>query len=352
MSETVRATTVQARWVLVGGVAAVALVDVVLLVVGDDVNRAIPAMLLLVVVLLAGLLGGRMVALGVALVAAIGFAVLLPPIGSPRVELAGDLAALVLFVAVAAIAGVLLSTIVLSDRRRLSAEQGRVEALRRVDHDRAALLRSVSHDLRTPLATIRAAATDLQGFDHDPATRTHLLDLVIDESERLDRIVGNLLSLSRIEAGALLPERQPVDLAELVAACSARLQRATSKVTVELHASPDLPLVAVDYSQIDQVVANLLENAARHSPDGSVVVVELERVGGMVRLSVSDQGTGFDPSVRERLFEPFASATGSGSSGIGLAICKAVVDAHGGTITADDVPAGGARITVEIPIDA
>lgn len=352
MSRPPRATVVHPRLALGGGVAAVAVVDVVVLVAGDDVNRAIPAMLLLVTVLLAGLLGGRLVALGVALVAAIGFAVLLPPIGSPRVEPAEDIAALVLFVAVAAIAGLLLSTIVLSDRRRLSAEQGTVEALLRVDHDRAALLRSVSHDLRTPLATIRAAATDLQGFDHDPATRTHLLDLVIDESERLDRIVGNLLSLSRIEAGALLPERQPVDMAELVAACAARLQRATSKLTVELRSAPDLPLVAVDYSQIDQVVANLLENAARHSPPGSVVAVDVDRVGERVRLRVTDQGPGFDASVRERLFEPFASATGSGSSGIGLAICKAVVDAHRGTITADDAPGGGARITVEVPIDA
>ncbi len=346
-----RATAVHPRLALGGGVAVVAMVDVVVLVAGDGVNRAIPAMLLLLVVLLAGLLGGRLVALGVALVAAIGFAVLLPPIGSPRVEPAEDVAALVLFVAVAAIAGVLLSTIVLSDRRRLSAEQGTVEALLRVDHDRAALLRSVSHDLRTPLATIRAAATDLQGFDHDPAARTHLLDLVIDESERLDRIVGNLLSLSRIEAGALLPERQPVDLAELVAACAARLERATSKLTVEVRAAEGLPLVKVDYSQIDQVVANLLENAARHAPPGSVVVVDVERVGESVRLRVTDQGPGFDPSVRGRLFEPFASATGSGSSGIGLAICKAVVDAHGGTIAADDAPDGGARITVEVPID-
>jgi K+-sensing histidine kinase KdpD len=337
--------------VLVVGVGAVAAVEVGLLAAGDDLDRAIPAMLLLVPVVLAGLLGGRLVAAGVGLVAAIGFAVLLPPVGSPKVAVGDDVAALVLFVAVAAIAGVLLSSIGLSDRRRLAAEHRTVEALLRVDNDRAALLRSVSHDLRTPLATIRAAATDLRGFDHTAATRDELLDLVIDESERLDRIVGNLLSLSRIEAGALLPERQPVDLAELVESCVNRMRRVTSRVELEQQVEPGLPLVSLDYSQFDQVLANLLENAVRHSPSGTVVTLRVRRSMLGVAVEITDQGPGFDPSVRARLFEPFASATGSGSSGIGLAICKAVVEAHGGTITASEPGWGGATIVVEVPID-
>ncbi len=351
MPDRPNATLLQPRWALAAGVAAVVVVEIGLLAFGEDLNRAIPALLLLMPVVLAGVLGGRLVALGVGLVAAVAYAVLLPPIGSPRVEVGDDIAALVVFIVVAAIAGVLVSSILMSDRHRLAAEHDTVEALRQVDRDRAALLRSVSHDLRTPLATIRAAATDLRGFDHPPATRDELLDLVIDESERLDRIVGNLLSLSRIEAGALLPERQPVDVGELVEACVERLRRVTSRVALELSVEPGLPLVSLDYSQIDQVVANLLENAVRHSPPGSTVKLRVRRSLGGIEIEVADQGAGFDPSVRERLFEPFASATGSGSSGIGLAICKAIVEAHGGTISVSEPTSGGARIVVEVPID-
>ena len=209
----------------------------------------------------------------------------------------------------------------------------------------------MSHDLRTPLATIRAAATDLRDFAHGADTRDELLDLVIDESERLDRIVGNLLSLSRIEAGAFLPERQPVDVGELVVACAERLRRVTGRVRLELVIDPTLPLVPLDYSQIDQVVANLVENAVRHSPPGSTVRVEAERTPGGVQIAVTDEGSGIDPGVRDRLFEPFSSATGSGSSGIGLAISRSIVEAHGGTITAEDPPHGGARLVVEVPTD-
>ena len=345
-------TSISPGWALLGGVVGVAVIEIAMLAVGSDVNRAIPALLLFLPVVVSGLIGGRLVALGVALPAAVGFAMVLPPFGTFRVELGHDIAALVLFVVVSVIAALLLSSVALSDRRRLAAEQDRVEALRQVDRDRAALLRSVSHDLRTPLATIRAAATDLRSFDHPVATREELLDLVIDESERLDRIVGNLLSLSRIEAGALLPDRQPVDFGELVSVSTDRLRRLTSRVHLELDVDADLPLVPVDYSQLDQVVGNLVENAVRHSPPGGSVAIAVHRSPAGVSLRVTDEGTGFDPAVRGRVFEPFASATGSGSSGIGLAICQAIVDAHGGTIAATDAASGGAEVVVELPVHA
>jgi len=347
-----RSTILRPSRALLGGIAAVVLVEAGLLVAGPGVSRAVVALLLLVPVAVAGLLGGRLVALAVSLVAAIGFAVLLPAIGSPAVKAGDNLAAIALFVLVAIVAGVLLSSVVLSDRRRMTAELLTLETLRQVDRDRAALLRSVSHDLRTPLATIRAVATDLRSDPpYDLSTREELLDLVIDESERLDRIVGNLLSLSRIEAGALLPDRQPVDLSELVDSCVGRLRRVTDRVVLEQRVEPGLPLVKLDYSQFDQVLGNLLENAVRHSPPGSTVTLRVRRSVVGVSLEVTDQGPGFDPTVRARLFEPFASATGSGSSGIGLAICKAIVEAHGGTITASEPGWGGAKIVVEVPID-
>jgi len=349
--EPTRVTPMAPRWALALGCVVVAVIEAAVLAFGRDLSPAVPALLLLVPVIGAGVLGGRLVAIAVAMVAAVGFSMVLPPFGSPGVELGHDVLTLVLFIVVAGAASVLLTSVALSDRRRLTAELATVDALRQVDADRAALLRSVSHDLRTPLATISAAATDLRGFDHPRETREELLDLVIDESGRLDRIVGNMLSLSRIEAGALLPERQPVDLTELVATSAQRLQRVTSRVRLEQSIEPGLPLVSLDYSQFDQVVGNLLENAVRHSPPGATVCITVRTTGRVVRLAVSDEGPGFDRSVRDRLFEPFSSATGSGSSGIGLAICRSIVEAHGGSISASEPGAGGATIVVEVPLD-
>ena len=152
-------------------------------------------------------------------------------------------------------------------------EAHRLDLLERVDEQRRALLRSVSHDLRTPLAAIRAATSDMRdGAGYDDATRDELLDMVGDEAERLDRLVANLLSLSRIEAGAFQPDRQAVALDELVADRVHRLARVFRDVTVEQAiVRRALPLVDADYSQLDQVLTNLLENAARHSPDGASI---------------------------------------------------------------------------------
>ena len=353
---------------LVVGTLGVALVTLVLLPFNDRLNEAVPALLLLIPVIAAGALGGRIAAAAVAIEAMFAFTVgFLPPFGSPTVRIGHDLVALALFVVIAVVSGVLIATVVDSQRRQVAADEERIAALEQADQQRSALLRSVSHDLRTPLATIRAVATDLHGdAPFEPAARQELLGLVIDEVERLDRIVANLLSMSRIEAGAFLPDRQSVDIGELVEDCTQRLSRVLERVRVETDVAPDLPLIDLDYSQIDQVLSNLLENAARHSPDGSVVDVVVrqvpaERAGGapeserradppsLLRVQVVDHGSGMAPELREHLFEPFASATGSNSSGVGLAICRSIVEAHGGTIGAAETPGGGATLTVEVP---
>src|SRR5206468_3173403 len=151
--------------------------------------------------------------------------------------------------------------------------------------------------------------------------------------ERLDRIVANLLSLSRIEAGAFEPTRQAVDLAELVHDRARRLRALFRRARLQVDLPADLPLVDGDYSQLDQVVTNLLENAARYAPPGSTVRVTagaLDR--GTVELRVVDEGIGVPEWERSRVFEPFRRGEGSAYSGVGLAICKAVVTAHGGRI--------------------
>lgn len=315
-----------------------------------NLARSVQALLLLVPVLVFGVLGGRAVAVAIAGEAAFAFSFFLPPAGTPLLDVGTDLLELVLFAVVAAAMGILITYLVGSDRRLLESEGARLEALQRADEQRRTMLRAVSHDLRTPLATIHAAASELAGpIDYSTETRDELAGLIVDEAERLDRIVRNLLDLSRIEAGALLPDRQTVDLGELVTAAVARLDRMLSTVHPTIEIEDDLELIDVDYSQIDQVVTNLLENAVRHSPPGSTVAIGVTSKPDRLVVVIEDEGEGIADQVRDRLFEPFAAGTGSKTTGIGLAICKVIVDAHGGTIAADDAASGGARFTVELP---
>ncbi|MDQ2827041.1 MAG: ATP-binding protein, partial [Actinomycetota bacterium] len=238
-----------------------------------------------------------------------------------------------------------------AERERLAEEATRLAVLEQMDEQRSALLRSVSHDLRTPLATIRAVTSDLRaGVTYDEATRDDLLDLVGDEAERLDRIVANLLSLSRIEAGALQPDRQAVSVEELVTERVRRSSPLFRRVRVQVDMPADLPLVDADYSQLDQVVTNLLENAARYSPQGSTVLIGARRRDTMVEVWVADEGIGVATFDRSRIFEPFRRGEGSNSSGIGLAICKAVVEAHGGMIDVQTNPGGGAKFGFTVPV--
>ena len=330
-------------------------ITAVLVPFGQDLPRVVPALLLLVPVIAAGLLSGRLVAAAVAIETAVVFALgFLPPIGSPFVELAHDAIALAIFAVVAGALGTIISTVVTSERRRALAERSEVASLQELDVQRSALLRSVSHDLRTPLASIRAVVTDLQAdTPFDSATRGELLEIVAAECERLDRLVANLLSMSRIEAGAFLPERDAVDLAELVETSVARLEYALVHVQIALELADDLPSVEGDFVQLDQVVSNLVENAARHSPDGGRVTVtaEAEADRSMVRLTVVDEGPGIPVALRAEVLEPFRTAGEPTSTGIGLAICRSIIGAHGGTIHVDDAPHGGACLVVRLPTD-
>lgn len=338
------------RALVVGNLAIVAAVAV-LLPLGPDVSRTAHALLLIVPVALAGVIGGRAPAAALTAESAVVLAMFMPPFGLPVVDLGQSLMEFVLFLLVAGSVGVLVTNALRIERERAASERGRLQSLEQNEVRRKVLLRSVSHDLRTPLATIRAAASDLTNPQrHDDDTRAELLGIVIGETERLDRIVANLLSLNRIEAGALLPDREPLDLEDLARSCVDRLDRVLEPFAVSVVTVPLVPLVDGDHSQIDQVVTNLIENAARHAPHGTAITITLQRGPSdtEVTLSVEDQGPGF-PDDRTPLFEPFASATGAGSSGIGLALCRAIVEAHGGRVELDDAPSGGAVVRVILP---
>jgi K+-sensing histidine kinase KdpD len=360
-------------------VAAVVLVTLALFPFHNHVSRAIPALLLVLPVVAAGVLGGRLAAIATAVAGAIAFSLgFIPPVGTLRVAVSDDTVALVVFTLVAISVG---SLVALETDRRRSAEQraeeteamhtrfqalvaeqavlrqeaDRLAILEQVDAQRAALLRSVSHDLRTPLASIRAVATELRdGADHAPPVRRELLGLVCDEAERLDRIVANLLSLSRIEAGAFQPDRQAVDLDELVRDVAKRLGRLFDDIHLHCLVDSTLPLVDIDYVQIDQVLSNLLENAARFAPHGTTVsltaTAELDQPPDLVQVAITDEGPGLDNEQLAHVFEPLQTGRASTSSGVGLALCKAIVEAHGGMIEATNNPAGGARLSFTIPV--
>ena len=359
-----------------GGVLACVLV-VGLIPLRDGASAATPALVLILPGVVGAIVGGRLTAAVVALGTSVAFGVLfLPPYGRWKILDPEDVVAAVVFVAVAVGVGELTAreasrrrlaerraeelehlTATLEaanvERRRMEGELDRLAVMAEVDQQRAALLRSVSHDLRTPLATIRAVATDLRSDTvYDEDTRTELLGLVSDEAERLDRLVANLLSMSRIEAGAFAPDRQAVDLPELLATSAQRMGRALEGRRLELELADDLPLVDADYTQVDQVVANLLENAARHSPQRSTVRLGARPASGLVEVWVENSGEGVLATERARIFEVFHRSHGSRSSGVGLAICKAVVEAHGGTIGVREAVGGGARFTFTLPVRA
>jgi two-component system, OmpR family, sensor histidine kinase KdpD len=347
-----------------------------LLPLRDDVTSATPALVLVVPCVIAALVGGRLAGLAVAVVAAFAFnLVFLRPYGTFKVDSVDDAIAFVVLGLVALTVATLVARE--GERRRAALqraaevealwraneamrnEQARITAEKRaleaVDVQRAALLRSVSHDLRTPLAAIRAVVSDLRdGMTYDAATRQELLDLVADEADRLDRLVRNLLSMSRIEAGSLQPERQAVPIDELLVDRVGRLSQLLRHVEVSLELEFGLPLISADYTMIEQVVTNLLENAARHSPPGSRIVVGARASGDFIEVSVTDNGVGIDPDEIERLFLPFQRGTDSRSSGLGLAICRAFVDAHNGTINVTrangEQPHPGSRFTFTVPV--
>ena len=247
----------------------------------------------------------------------------------------------------------------LVERARLQRENLRIEVLQRTDVLRAALLSSVSHDLRTPLTTIKAAASSLLQEDvrWDNEARRGFAQSIEHEADRLNRLVGNLLDMSRIEEGALKPEKEWYSLKALIHDVLGRLRPLLEGRTVHTHLTDDLLLVELDYMQIDQVLTNLIENAVRYTPAGSPIDVSAHIEGEQVMLSVADRGPGIPPADLERVFDKFyrvlQNQHGAGypsGSGLGLAVCKGLVEAHGGRIWAELREGGGLVVCIELPV--
>jgi two-component system, OmpR family, sensor histidine kinase KdpD len=238
------------------------------------------------------------------------------------------------------------------DRRRIGAQAAEAAALAEANELRSALLQAVSHDLRTPLAGIKASASSLRQPDIDwsDEDRVEFLRTIEDETDRLTALVANLLDMSRIQAGAVAPALRAVGLEEVVPAAVAGLGPRASAVAVDVPET--LPPVTADPALLERVVANLVENAVAHSADGAPVRVEAGEVGGRVLIRVVDRGPGIPPAERERVFQPFQRMDDSPSHGagvgLGLAVARGFTRAMGGDLTIDDTPAGGTTVILEL----
>jgi two-component system sensor histidine kinase KdpD len=235
------------------------------------------------------------------------------------------------------------------------AERARVQS--ETERLRSGLLSSVSHDLRTPLAVITgAASTLLEDEDRlDASAQREMLRSIADEAARLNRLVTNLLAMTRLEAGALEVKRSWHSLEEVVGAALHRLEPLLGGRPVRVGLPAQLPLVAVDEVLLEQVVFNLLENAVKHAPSSTPIEIEARVRDHEVELSVADRGPGLLPGSEERVFEKFYRGDASrraGGVGLGLAICRGIVESHGGRLRAANRPDGGAAFSFTLPLDA
>jgi two-component system sensor histidine kinase KdpD len=240
------------------------------------------------------------------------------------------------------------------ERARLArrAEEAAVRAY--TEEMRSSLLSAVSHDLRTPLAAIVGAASTLRddGPGIDAGQRAELLDTICEEADRLGRLVRNLLDMTQLQSGALAVKREWVPLEEIVGSALTRLEAQLTGRPVRTDLPGELPLVSADPVLLEQVLVNLLENAAKYTPAGSPLEISARVEGSSLALELADRGPGLPPGDEARIFEKFFRGRHRGlpGAGLGLAICRGIVDAHGGSLAAANRPGGGAVFRVVLPV--
>ncbi len=242
------------------------------------------------------------------------------------------------------------------ERAQLQDQAVRAGVLEEVDRWRSALWASVSHDLRTPLFSIKTAVSNLADPDLDlaPEDRSELLAMVEAETDRLARLVTELLDMTRIEAGTLQAHLEAVAVPDVVEDAIGRLGRRQLAGRLEVEVPEDLPLMTADPVLTGQVLANLLDNAGQHTGPFSPVRLQARRLGDRIEMSVADTGPGIAPEQREAIFQAFHRVKGAasppGGVGLGLAIAKAFVEAQGGRIWVADREGGGSVFTVSLPV--
>lgn len=217
---------------------------------------------------------------------------------------------------------------------------------------RSLLLSSVSHDLRTPLASITGASSSI-AQDAEKMPRETVKDLALSinqEAKRLSHIVSNLLDITRIELGPIQLNRQPYFIDELIGAALSHMHPFLTQHTFNAKVDPNLPLVSADGFLVEQVLVNLLENAAKYTPEGSTITVLAKPSGNDIEISVADNGPGIPSGDRKKIFQKFySSQKDKGGTGLGLSICEGIIKAHQGRIWVEDAAGGGAKFSFTLP---
>ncbi|MGD9722729.1 MAG: DUF4118 domain-containing protein [Pirellulales bacterium] len=244
-----------------------------------------------------------------------------------------------------------------TERVELAAEGARVRVQMETERLRSSLLSAVSHDLRTPLSVIIGGASTLleNGEPLTPDVRRELLESIHSEAIHLNRLVANLLDMTRLEAGALEVHKELQAVEEVIGAALGRISRELTQHQVVTHLQPDLPFVPMDDLLMEQVLVNLLENAAKYSPPDSTIELRAVEAEGFLQIEVADRGAGLPPQDLQRVFEKFYRVGESGrrpGAGLGLAICRGIVELHGGTLVAENRPGGGSVFRLRLPLAA
>lgn len=366
-------------------VLGIAAVTAALRLLGESINATTVALaMLLVVLFVAARWGARPAIVGSVLGVLCFNFFFLRPLHTLTIADPDNWVALIAFLITAVTAGQLSAN---AKRRAEEAESGKreierlyddlrdaferasqAEALRRGERLKSALLDAVTHDIRTPLTSIKASVTTLldesrrQAGDRatlDAEGRRDMLEVIDEEADRLNRFVEGLVELARIEAGELELRRRWGTVDEIVIAALQRAEPLTHGHTVEVTIEKDLPVVRVDAKAVAQVVYTLVDNAAKYSPTGTSIKVTASKADGeMVRLTVEDEGPGVPAELRERVFDKFFRAMRDGDTGtqpsgtgMGLAIARGIVEAHGGRIWIEDTTLGpGARVALTLPL--
>ena len=242
------------------------------------------------------------------------------------------------------------------ERCRLAEDARQVQMQVDTERARNALLSSVSHDLRTPLAAIMGSASTLRDDANEVGElgRRELAGSIFDQAERLNRLVGNLLDMTRLESGTLQVRKEWHSLEEVIGASLTRLGSKLAEREVAVLLPPDLPLVPIDDVLFEQVMVNLLENAHQYSPPGGPIVIRAWIERDELLLTVVDRGPGLTSDERERVFEKFYRGAGAAArpgAGLGLAICRGIVEAHGGAISAENASGGGSLFRIGLPLE-
>jgi two-component system sensor histidine kinase KdpD len=243
------------------------------------------------------------------------------------------------------------------ERAQLAQDMAETRSLAETERLRGALLSSISHDLRTPLTSIMGAVTSLLGTDNgfNEEARRDLLVTIREEAERLNRFVGNLLDMTRLESGALHLNRDWVEIGDIIGSALARMENALKSHRLVVHVEPGLPLLSLDFVLMEQVLVNILDNAAKYSDPATAVTLSALRMGDEVAVEIADQGIGVPPEDIEHIFDKFYRVRRGdrqvAGTGLGLSICRGIVEAHGGRIAARTPQRGkGMVFTVTLPV--